>query len=81
MRRKRLADSSSGSAKSSSIAIFSGPTSPRSTNPGSRPSELPMNVVPERGAPTTKTGRSLAPVASDAAFLRPRRATRAAAPP
>ena len=40
-----------------------------------------MNVVPERGAPTTNTGRSVASVASEAAFFRPRRATRAAAPP
>ena len=40
-----------------------------------------MNVVPERGAPTTKTGRSVAFVASEAAFLRPRRATLAAAEP
>ena len=39
----------------------SGCTSSRSTNPGSDPSALPVNVVPERGEPTTNTRRSSEP--------------------
>ena len=52
---RRLA---SGSRVSSGIADLSGFTSPRSTRPGCAPSELPRNVVPDRGEPTTKTSRS-----------------------
>ena len=41
--------SSSGLPTSEGIAAFHGCTSSRSTKPGSDPSALPVNVVPERG--------------------------------